>query len=505
MTKTSYTLASSHSDAVYPYYIVPETGTPVYPFRHSCRAPSAVAESLARELDKVLSNDNFNVFTDVCFKFSDGGYTYPASIIIRGGGESCVAVNVEIDEPYSLPDFVPRHYLEDSTDSHRDHLMSANGWIVVRLAEKQVAESVDVCCRYIVSIINALKILPLVGGTAGVAGKPAPVRKCSRVSAEYAAKCGAREDYLMRAGFALPEMERYADNAPLTSEEREIISLTTPDETAAYAPDNILKYNAEHRHERDSDIAFIPDTHTYLYKGCDKLKSVTTVISELFPAFDSLGMAEKKAREEDCSPNVFLDKWACASREAAETGTHMHAQIEKYFLGQKTNSTLHLRFDLPTLKCDKYVDIGKELKFFNDFISRANVNPYRTEWPIFDTEARIAGSPDLIAEKNGQLLMFDWKRSTKVVDAVAGRGINGVANLKCWNRYGFGAFSALPDCSFVHYSLQQAVYKRILARNYGIDIARTFLVVLHPQYEHFYIVETMDVEEYVDRIFKSVF
>ncbi len=504
MTKTLYSLASSHSDAVYPYYIVPGTGTPIYPFRHSNRVSSPVADCLACELKKVLSCADFDVFTDACFKFADGGYTYLASIVIRSRGEGCVAVDVEIDEPYSFPDFMPRHYLEDSTDSHRDHLMCSNGWIVVRLSEKQVVESVGVCCEYIVAIINALKVLPLVGGGTSLRSKPTPVRKFSRVSAEFAAKSGVREDYLMRAGFAQFEMKGYADVSPLTPEEKEIINLTTPDDTAAYAPDNLIAYNAEHGHERDGGIAFIPDTHTYLYKGCDKLKSVTTVISELFPAFDALGMAEKKAREEDCSPNVFLDKWACASREAAETGTHMHAQIEKYFLGQKINSSLHLRFDLPTLKCDKYVDIGKELKFFNDFISRANIKPYRTEWPIYDAKARIAGSPDLIAEKNGQLLMFDWKRSTKVVDAVAGRGINGVANLKCWNRYGFGEFSALPDCSFVHYSLQQAVYKRILARNYGINIARTFLVVLHPQYEHFYIVETMDVEKYVDRLFDCV-
>ena len=72
-------------------------------------------------------------------------------------------------------------------------------------------------------------------------------------------------------------------------------------------------------------------------------------------------------------------------------------------------------------------------------------------------------------------MMFDWKRSTKVVDVGASPGINGKPNMKCWNRYGRGAYSALPDCSFVHYSLQQAMYKRILAKNYGISIDRTFL------------------------------
>ena len=43
--------------------------------------------------------------------------------------------------------------------------------------------------------------------------------------------------------------------------------------------DNDLSYNAEHHFERDKDIVFVPETHTYLYKGCDALKSVTTVVS----------------------------------------------------------------------------------------------------------------------------------------------------------------------------------------------------------------------------------
>ena len=504
MNKTGYIHSSSRSDAVYPYFLFPAKDVPVYPFRRSGRQASPVVARLADCLKAALCGSPFEVITDGCFKFADGGYTYCASILIFDKAAGGVAMDLEIDEPYTLSDFIPRHYLEDSSDSHRDSILTANGWAVVRFAEKQVAESCEVCRNYVLSLLNSLKVFPEIVYDKSVQQKPASVRKFSRVSAEVAARSSFRENYLMSADYNGYDCQPYADIEPLTLEEQACVCATGTDNVPDCEADNDLSYNAEHHFERDKDIVFVPETRTYLYKGCDALKSVTTVVSELFAAFDAYGMADKKAREEQCSPNVFLDKWAFASREAAETGTYMHAQIENWFLGRKTNSSFRLRFDSPTFKCDKYVDVGREFSFFQDFISRANIKPYRTEWAIYDAETRIAGSPDLIAEKGGKLMMFDWKRSTKVVDVGASPGINGKPNMKCWNRYGRGAYSALPDCSFVHYSLQQAMYKRILAKNYGVNLARTFLVVLHPQYNHFYIVETMDVEKYVDRIFETL-
>lgn len=497
-------MLNTGSGTVYPYILYAQNGAEVYPMRHTRREPTPLVAQLAQTLRGMLNTSGLEIITDACFKFVDGGYTYPASLVVYGGGFPALALDVEIDEPYSVTDFAPRHYIEDSSDTHRDHLMNTAGWNVVRIAEKQVADSVERCAAYILAIAQSLVTQEGISSLKLASVMPARFRKLSRVRTEGAARVGFREGYLSPWKLADFAVTPYADPSPLTAEEKACTAVAESFAKASEFRDDAVDYNERNRFERDADISFIPETHTYLYRGCDCLKSVTTVISELFPAFDSYGMAEVKARKEGVSPNVFLDQWALASREAAETGTHMHAQIENFFLGRKTNSSYHLRFESPTVKCDKYVDVAKELEYFNDFISRAGIKPYRTEWPVFDIDARIAGSPDLVAEKDGKLMMFDWKRSTKVVNAFESRGINARPNLSCWNRYGFGPYSALPDCSFVHYSLQQAVYKRILRKNYGVNLARTFLVVLHPSYPHFYIIETMDVEKYVDMIFSSV-
>lgn len=352
MISARYPDTSSRSDAVYPYYIVPEAETPVHPLRRSGRAPSAVAQRMARELREMLrAVTALEVVDGASLKFADGGCTYPMSLAVVGRGG--VAIDIEIDEPYTLPDFIPRHYIEDSSDSLRDTLFRKSGWAVVRFAEKQVAEGPADCCGYVAALINSLGLFPKI--EARSAAKIAAVRRFSRVSAESAVKAGYREGYLMREGFEQPEERQQPDASPLTAEERDCARANGLGDGQGPEPDNLEGYNAKHHFGRDDDISFIPETHTYLYKGCDALKSVTTVVSELFPAFDAQGIADRKAKEQKCSPEVFTDKWNLLAREAAETGTHMHAQIENYLLGRKTNSSFHLRFSLRTAGCDKYV------------------------------------------------------------------------------------------------------------------------------------------------------
>ena len=137
MNKTRYSHASSRSDAVYPYFIFPDKGTAIYPYRRSGIPATPVEKLFAGCLEKALAASSLEVITGGGFKFADGGYTYRASILLCDRENKGVAIDVEIDEPYTLPDFTPRHYIEDSSDSLRDSLLTARGWAVVRFAEKQ--------------------------------------------------------------------------------------------------------------------------------------------------------------------------------------------------------------------------------------------------------------------------------------------------------------------------------------------------------------------------------
>lgn len=64
-------------------------------------------------------------------------------------------IDIEIDEPYSLIDKNPIHYI-NSNDEERNNCFIENNWIVVRFSEVQILKNVDDCIQTIESIINSI-------------------------------------------------------------------------------------------------------------------------------------------------------------------------------------------------------------------------------------------------------------------------------------------------------------------------------------------------------------
>lgn len=497
---TGFCGSSSNSDAVYPYFLVPAEGVPVYPFRRGTSGGSSpVTTAFAACLERYVAPYGFEVFGNACLKFTDGGRCYNTGIVVAGNLPGVnLRIDIELDEPYDLHDFVPRHYLEDRSDSQRDNLMLQAGWVVVRFAEKQAATEPLNCAAFVIDLINSLVKAVSIEIPRGARLRPVPVRKWTRIAAEQLAGKGYREGYIGNAGSLFPDSERTYDNAPLSEEERTYAALLPERESfPAESRENDTGYNAEHRHVRDADIDFFPETHTYLYKRRDVLKSVTTVISEYFSAFDMYAAAERKAVRTGQNAQTLVDSWKYCGRKAAETGSFMHKQFENVFLGHKCEHAFDFSYSSSTFSRAERIDISKEMSMFSDFLRKSGLRPYRTEWNIYDAEKGIAGSPDLIAAYDGKLLMFDWKRSTKLVRA-SGNAYQIIDD--CWGKYGFGALSTLRDNAFVHYSLQQGIYRYILEKHYGIRLHGMYLVIIHPDYERYYCIPVMDVSEQVRHI-----
>ncbi|MDJ0593591.1 MAG: hypothetical protein QNJ72_27005 [Pleurocapsa sp. MO_226.B13] len=65
-----------------------------------------------------------------------------------------LAVDLEIDEPYSFKKLEPIHHVEDSWYILRDRIFIDLGYIVIRFAEYQVAKYPDQCCLHIARVLN---------------------------------------------------------------------------------------------------------------------------------------------------------------------------------------------------------------------------------------------------------------------------------------------------------------------------------------------------------------
>lgn len=232
---------------------------------------------------------------------------------------------------------------------------------------------------------------------------------------------------------------------------------------------------SKNRHKNDTRISFDEKEHNYFVDGQKIGFSVTAIIDKFFVEFDSGYWAKRKAMEKLTRDGVVIDdkvltqaideilkKWEEKRRDAAEKGTWLHEKIEDFY-----NEKYYEEYPI-------------EFSFFKKFHDKyPALTPYRTEWRIFDASVSIAGTVDMVYKKNnGDVFIFDWKRSTKLVDQ------QGKLLLKDF-KYGLDGLSHVEDNSFNRYALQQNIYKYILESNYSVKVSSMNLLVLHPDYKDF--------------------
>lgn len=223
--------------------------------------------------------------------------------------------------------------------------------------------------------------------------------------------------------------------------------------------------SVKNKHTRDEVITFDEPTHKYYINEQLVGTSVTTFIHSLFPHFDAEGMAEKisngqcslqsKKKYEGMSKQDIIDKWNFDGKNASESGTKMHEDIEFYFNDMpRENNSIEYQYFKNFLKSD----------FMKDLV------PYRTEWVVYDNDLDIAGSIDMVFynTSNKTYEIWDWKRS------------KGIEMKNNFGQHGLEPLSHLEHCNYWHYSLQLNFYKYLLEKNYGLKISSVHLLVLHP-------------------------
>lgn len=244
----------------------------------------------------------------------------------------------------------------------------------------------------------------------------------------------------------------------------------------------MIPLSEKNKHERDSRISFDEKTHTYYVDGSsDGIISVTTLIHKNFPKFDSDTILKKMKNKKEKYPNMSDEQikksWSDNAFNASKNGTKMHKMIENYYNG---------------IDNEKEDENLPEFKHFLNFNSYNNLEPYRTEWSIFDGELELAGQVDMLYKKqDGTYALYDWKR---------------VKEIKKDNPFekGIGKLSNLDHCNYVHYSLQLNIYKRLLETRYNMKVSEMCLVILHPDNQTYILEKVNNMDKYIDIIFNDL-
>lgn len=374
-------------------------------------------------------------------------------------------IDIEIDEPYDGYYRFPTH--EEGKDEIRDLFFTESGWIVIRFTERQVHKQGNQCIAYIKNVLNSIYNNSEVKTSNIVEEVQWDYQQAIRWEKEY-----YREKYLGIEKFG---KQKLIKEVIVDSKENETIENTIA-RTEIYKPER-----------SDNGVSFEEETHRYRHPldltGNAEYISVTTLIERFFP-FDSERYIKGKAKKENREEKDVLDEFIKNRDEAAEKGTYIHEQIEKFLVGEKHDDNL------------------KEFKlfknFYNDVIVTNGFEFVEAEKRIVFDMYNLAGTVDAIFKKPNKddYIVLDWKRSKKLV-------IDG--NPK---KYGYGyALSELSDLdnsSYYKYSLQVNIYKYILENKYGYSVSSMKLIVLHEKYDTYYIIPLNKMIPEVEVIINSI-
>lgn len=469
-----YDIKIESNTSFYPIYCFPKKGTVVKSYKlGKTKLRGFKEESFQNSIEKIFGKD-FEVLGNARLNTGIEAQPFEPDIAIISKFDNSIRFDIEIDEPYAGITRQPIHCKGD--DRNRDKYFTDRGWIVIRFSEYQVHNYEENCLPFIAYIIK-LAIPNYVPPY-----KEASILKYKlwdRLQAQKWEKEKYREKYLDHEFESIDIGFNYIENdfdQQDIEEEKHVINTKIGE-----CDTNIISgYNIINKHERDNRIKFYPEPHTYTIDGVPAI-SVSTIISNFFPEFDTKYHAAKKAIELGMTPEHVEEMWRKKGEKSANDGKFLHEQIENYFL-------------------NKPYKVSKEFYLFEKFISEhKHIKPFRSEWTIFDEKHLIAGTIDLLGKNGDNYEIYDWKRSSKIIDKITLEPK--VDNLfQC----GVGKLSHLSDTSYNRYCLQQSLYKYIIEKNYWYKVSKMYLVVLHPDYSNYYKLEVPYLEKEIKYILEAL-
>ena len=464
----------------YPILKSPAPGVVLYPFREDChhevsRLKARFCQWLGEQMPEEVTFRN-----DVGICVSDQLPLICPDLVILMEGRPEVRIAVEIDEPFDVCTREPQHYLTGG-DDYLDNLMTRLGWTIVRFAERQVWNHHQACADYLAMLLKTL--VPNLD-CKQLSDKPLPpIKRWTKAEAQ---KMAAKVQAITPVQTP-NQVPCYA----MTPEECQYMTQVKPFPRTADMQEKMAHFRDAGRYEQDAYIDFEPYEHIYIYNGRQRLLPVSSLVGYFFESFNALAAAERRWQNSSIPIEDSLNQWDRIGTLASEVGTFMHAQTESYFRDGTFETIYPFCYNGET----EAISLEKEKQYFLQFVNDYAIRPYRQEWSVYDLTLNVAGTIDLICqEDDGSFTIYDWKRSSKVVNALGQpitEGFNGKMSLNG---------ISLPDTSFYHYCLQQNLYRYMLEQHYGIQVRAMNLVVLCASYPSYYVAQVPKMDEVVSKM-----
>ena len=211
---------------------------------------------------------------------------------------------------------------------------------------------------------------------------------------------------------------------------------------------------------------FVEDTHTYYYNGSRVRTSVTQFIGRYFPEFDKDNISKKYAKKHGLSQEEVLAEWDKKGKVSALSGTAIHSYLENLKRGKV--------FGVDFSNADKE-GLGEEVRERFELIKpKADAFHQDTLGRLFPIQLEYTvGLEDFIA---GNIDFLCWNEAAQEIQIWDYKNVKEISKTNNFRQYCNYPFSGMPDCNYVHYSIQLNVYKAILQRVLGVRVGAIYLV-----------------------------
>lgn len=238
-----------------------------------------------------------------------------------------------------------------------------------------------------------------------------------------------------------------------------------------YTRENLLEFAAEINEvmaarREELALSFVENKHIYYMRNMDgditsKYKSVSKIVKQFHPPFDSHGLSLKIAKGDPVRQKELLAEWKQAGTDSINLGSRVHYELEKMIV-EEYGSYKEVR--QPVFKIDEAQRIRSDnmIKAGRDFMDKMHERGavlLDTEMVLGDPELKYVGQPD-----NSWLMMNKSKTDFGIV--VTDHKSNKPKNFKEMPYHGqmYPPFQEYKDFALSHYYTQIPLYGRLIVK-----------------------------------------
>jgi len=238
-----------------------------------------------------------------------------------------------------------------------------------------------------------------------------------------------------------------------------------------YTKENLLEFAGEIKEiiaarQEEIRLSFVEDKHIYYMlnkngKVTSKWPSVSKIVKQFHPPFDSHGLSLRLAKGDPVKQKKLLAEWKQAGTESVNLGSRVHYELEKAIIEEYGNykEVRQPIFNIneeQRLRSDNMISAGKD---FMDKMHERGAVLLDTEMILGDPDLMYTGQPD-----NTWLMLNKMKTDFGII--VTDHKSNKPKNFKVMPYHGkmYPPFQHVSDFALGHYYTQLPLYARLILK-----------------------------------------